>query len=295
MLVLGDPSIADRPQDAQDAGRTRARSSPHRWPRRQGRWRSGTRPWWPDGSVGGLILKAADEALELVQTAGTANGGGVTTLHYFDVFSGYLNTRGWTMPEVIEVRLEHTPIYQALAPRVALLVAKGTSLETIARATRADWSTVRAALDFAQTGQLATSTRSGRSTRTRSEPPAYVRLADEVTRLHDVEMMHFVRIAERLGVSGGTVIRAYDMTHRDSLEAAAEQGRTPRRGRGPRLGAQVHGEILRLLRSGQKPKEVAAKVGCSEGTVYRALRSSRAADPDLGASTSSMAGNGLSE
>jgi DNA invertase Pin-like site-specific DNA recombinase len=178
------------------------------------------------------------------------------------------------MPETVEARATRMSVTRQFAAEVAAMAAKGASVNSISRALRLSWETVRAALDGAKDG--AGSTGLAPTVRTVgenfSELPLYVRIADEVARRRDAGREKFREIAEALGVSQGTVARAYDWKHREDLVAAAGEGHAPDRGRIPHLGAAVHQEVVRLLEADEHPREIAAKVGCSVQTVYRARR-----------------------
>jgi DNA invertase Pin-like site-specific DNA recombinase len=187
----------------------------------------------------------------------------------------YLKTRGWTVPEAIEVRVEHTPRYQALAQRVASLSDRGTSLVTIAHFLGISWETAKAALDFAKTRKLAKPLRTGRKTGKRIGPPKYIRIADEVSRLRDKEHLSFAEIAKRLNVNTCTVTQAYDSVHRDLVLTAVDQGRTPKRGHISSFMSERGAEIRTLLELGLSPAEVANRVGCSQQTVYRVRQATR--------------------
>ena len=97
----------------------------------------------------------------------------------------------------------------------------------------------------------------------------YKDIASEVARLRDKEKMSFVKIAEKLKVSKGTVSRAYDHAHPKIVQEAAEKGETPHRGQYSHLGEEKYAQIRQLLQAGVKPTEVAKQVGCGVSTVNR--------------------------
>jgi DNA invertase Pin-like site-specific DNA recombinase len=193
----------------------------------------------------------------------------------------YLSTRGWTMPERIEARVEATSVRQRKAAEVAALVDKGTSLFTAAVALGISAEAARAALEHARAGRPAAAAVSSAREAGLGEPPPYIRLATEVARLRDEELLSFPRIAGRIGYSEATARRAYDWAHRDDVVSAAAEGRPYRRGRYTRLPAATHAEVARLLAEGERHQEVASRLGCGLSTVYRARRALRSA-PALG-------------
>ena len=181
------------------------------------------------------------------------------------------------MPVRVEVVIESTPTYERIAQKVAMLAAKGTSIETIARAEDVNWQTVQDALDFASTGRRPEPEPARKRKPKQSGPRKPVDVA-EIVRLRDQENLSFNRIAERLGVCEGTVSRAYDRAHPEAVRDAAEREQTPKRGRYSKLGPEVYERIRAALRAGDSPCAIAAAVGCGMRTVYRVRAEMQAQD-----------------
>lgn len=97
----------------------------------------------------------------------------------------------------------------------------------------------------------------------------------EVVRLRDDRRLSFKKIAQQLGVSEGTVTRAYDRGKPQAVREAAERGQKPRRGRYSHLGPKVFERIRAGLKAGDSPERVAGLVGCSVSTAYRIRKQTR--------------------
>lgn len=177
-------------------------------------------------------------------------------------------------PKPIEVVIDKVPKYEQLAPEFKRLRDKGASVEAIAHAHGMSWSYAAQILDFADTGErpdwgprdcARKGDKGGNATK-------YIEVAPRVIELRDKEKLPFKRIAAMLGVGVSTVLRAYDYGRPEAVQEAAEQGQTPRRGRHVRIGEDKYRMIRTLLAAGEKPKDVAAKVGCGTSTVNRVRR-----------------------
>src|SRR5439155_10103337 len=151
----------------------------------------------------------------------------------------YLSTRNWTTAEAVEATLEHTPKYERLAQEIEERVARGSSIETVARVLGVGWQTAREALEFARSGRRPVTKPSGKRGNWQG-PPKYVVLADEAVRLRDQEQLSFERIAKRLKVAKRTATRAYDHGRPAAVREAAEEGKPPRRGRYSHLGRAAY-------------------------------------------------------
>jgi IS30 family transposase len=109
-------------------------------------------------------------------------------------------------------------------------------------------------------------------TGTRTGPPKYTTLADEIVHLRDQQRLPFREIARRLGVSKATAGRAYDYLRPNAVREAAARGTRPQRGRYRHLPKETVERIKSMLRAGCSLKEIAGAVGCSENTVRRERR-----------------------
>ena len=174
---------------------------------------------------------------------------------------------GENAAETVEVPIEKVPAYERLAPKFKEMRDNGASVNSIAAAHGLVWQQVAEALQFADTGERPKwkgGKRTGAGTKTK-----YVQIAEEVATLRESKGMSFAKIAAKLEVGEATVHRAYDYARPDAVRKAAESGEAPRRGSYSHLGEEVHGKIRTMLTAGKKPKEIAAKVGCSTSTVNR--------------------------
>jgi hypothetical protein len=107
------------------------------------------------------------------------------------------------------VWIDHTPKYEQISAKVPELTEKGASVNSIAGALGETWETVCQALDFARTGNRPKTKPSGKRTGQRRSQRKKIDVA-EVVPLRDDRHLSFTKIAEQLGASHGTVIRAYD-------------------------------------------------------------------------------------
>jgi DNA-binding CsgD family transcriptional regulator len=156
-------------------------------------------------------------------------------------------------------------------------VGQGLKIKQVAKLLGVNWEMARAALHHARGGGRPHAKGSGWRAESlrRDRTSVAIRIAEEVRRLRDEEGLSFDAIARRVHASPVTVVQAYDRAH---PELAGQAG--SRRGRASRLGAGRHGEIVRRLRSGEIPAEIARAVGCSKPSVYRIRESARLAPAD---------------
>jgi DNA invertase Pin-like site-specific DNA recombinase len=209
----------------------------------------------------------------------------------------FLSTRIWITPETVEIPIDHVPKYERIADEVRKLADKGTSLETISRLTGVSRDTIRDGVRFSRSG-----VRPSINERTRKRvrkkglkgprlPPKKVRFSAEVARLRDQEKLPFVEIAKRVQASESTVTSAYDLAHQEAVEAAAEDGRTPDRGRC--VGDEKLKERIRaLLTSGRRPAEIARSLRCNAKLVYYQRRLMRLESVQSSAKRSSRLAKG---
>ncbi len=186
----------------------------------------------------------------------------------------YLGTRIWITPEGVETPIAHTPKYEVISRRVADLAAQGASVNTIAAALGETWVTVNQALDFARTGHRRKLKPGGKRTGRGHSGRKPIDVA-EVVRLRDEQRLSFKKMAQRFGVSEGTVTRAYDRGKPQAVREAAERGQKPQRGRYSHLGPEVFERIQAGLKAGDSPERVAQQVGCSASMVYRFRKQTR--------------------
>jgi hypothetical protein len=180
------------------------------------------------------------------------------------------------MPEVVVARLARMSVPRQFAAEVAALAEKGASVSGISRALGLSWETVQAAQGCHEDGgpaELVPTVRTAGGDL--SEPPLYMRIAEEVSRRRDEDHESFPSIAKALEVSPSTVTHAYDWKHRNELVASVNEGHAPDRGHVPRLGVAVHEKVARLLKADRRPAEIAVEAGCSRTTVYRVRRTLR--------------------
>jgi DNA invertase Pin-like site-specific DNA recombinase len=185
----------------------------------------------------------------------------------------YLSARIWITPETLEIPIDQVPKYERIADEVRKLADKGASLETISRLTGISRDTVRDGVRFSRSGvRPSINVRTCKRVRKKGRkgptlPPKKMRLSAEVARLRDQEKLPFVDIAQRLKAAESTVTRAYDLAHQAAVEAAAEDGCTPDRGRC--VGDEKLKERIRaLLTSGRRPAEIARFLRCNAKLVY---------------------------
>lgn len=182
--------------------------------------------------------------------------------------AAYLDLAGSLEAQSVEVAIEKVPRYELLAEKFLEMEANGASIATIASAHKVSWAYAQEILHFAKTGERP-QWKAGNRTGKGGTPCKYKEIAKTVVRLRDREKMPFEQIAAKLGVSHGTVMRAYDHLKPDAVMTAAESGKRPQRGGYSKLGELKYRKMRKMLAEGAGLKEVAAEVGCSEGTVRR--------------------------
>ena len=174
-----------------------------------------------------------------------------------------------TETQPVDVVIEKIAKYELLAPVFKQQRDNGASIQSIAAASGITWEYARQILAFADTGKRPNWGSAKRRGSGLGNPTKYIEIASEVAYLRDEKRMSFVKIGAQLGVSDGTVRRAYDHARPEAVREAAEKGRIPWRGRYSNLDEAVFQEIRRMLRAGTKPKEIAKTLGCGTSTVYR--------------------------
>jgi DNA invertase Pin-like site-specific DNA recombinase len=181
----------------------------------------------------------------------------------------YLETRSWTIQETEGVWLGTVPTYERIATAAIEMVDRGVSVVTIATALNTSRETVREALVFTRTGKRPCMKPTGKKTRKRNGPPKYIAIREEVLSRH-VGKVSFHRIAVDLGVSECTVRRSWDSAHREEVQAAVAEGRTPNRGGYRHLAADKIKRMREMiLMANGTSREIAMAVGVSTNTVQR--------------------------
>lgn len=140
--------------------------------------------------------------------------------------------------------------------------------------------TINDALRFAETGERPSPKRTGRKARKQTGPPKYVSIAEDVVRLHDQDQRSFEAIARELGVSVGTVTRAYDHLRPGAVLRAVEQGQKPDHGRYRHLPPDIRTQIRVRLSNGERPAVIAATLERGRSSVYRIQKEMRSAPAD---------------
>lgn len=180
----------------------------------------------------------------------------------------------------VEVVIDKVSKYKRLGPRFQQLRDNGASIPTIAAAHKMSWEYVHQILEFADTGKRPNWGSCKRRGTGRGNPTKYLAIGPDVVRMREQEKMSFVKIGEKLGVSDVTAKRAYDNARPEAVQEAVAQGKEPWRGRYSHLNMEVFAEIRKSLREGQRPKEIAKRVGCGISTVYRVRREMQAESGD---------------
>ena len=151
----------------------------------------------------------------------------------------FLNGDRWINPGAagksglgVVVPLRRQPKHELMLPQVVEMADAGAGVDLISRALGVGTELVRDALHLHRTGQTPPGRVDGRR-RQRRQPgqpfePKYQRLAVEVDRRRRAGE-GFDRLARAMGVSRGTVVRAYDFANRVDTAAAAREGRAPTR------------------------------------------------------------------
>lgn len=183
----------------------------------------------------------------------------------------FLSSRIWIIPENIAVAIDHVPLYEELSAEAARLADKGTSVNVIASVLGVTWERANQSLVFARTGKRPATKPPGRRTG-KGDPRRKVIDVAEVVRLRDVLRMSFKKIARQLGVSTGTIARAYDRGNPDAVKNAAESGENPKRGHYTHLSTDIFEQIRARLKAGEPAAKIAKNLGCGLSTVYRVRR-----------------------
>jgi hypothetical protein len=149
----------------------------------------------------------------------------------------YLNNRGWTTAERVEIAINDVPKCVEIAEQVAKLTDLGVSPTAIAAAIGCNRETVVHSLVFLQTGKQPRRRRGRQQGGKRLGPPKYKELSPDVCRLRE-EGLTFPQIALRLQATYGVVLRAYDHAHRAEIRANVQATGKPNRGGRNGLGAK---------------------------------------------------------
>ncbi len=173
----------------------------------------------------------------------------------------------------VEVVIDKLPKYELLAAEILELQQSGTSPNALAASYGTTWSAISETLEFAKSGKRPTraSAKKQSSKGQNSKATKYKDLAPRVAELRDVQTKHIDWIAEHLGVSEGTVRRAYDYAHPEAVRKAVAEKTAVKRGRFTHLDHTIFEKILEMSGQGQSPQEIAAVVGCGVSTVRREL------------------------
>ncbi len=171
----------------------------------------------------------------------------------------------------VEVVIDKLPKYELLAAELQKLQQSGTSKTALASAFGLSPKVVTQTLEFVKTGERPTAQPAKKKSSVGQNPKAtrYKDIAPRVAELRDVQMKHIDWIAEHLGVSEGTVRRAYDYAHPEAVRKAVAEKAAVKRGRFTHLDHTIFEKIRELSDQGQSPKEIAAVVGCGVSTVRR--------------------------
>jgi len=153
----------------------------------------------------------------------------------------FLHGDRWTIPSEggfrgleVTVPLRKPPKYEVMLPQVVEMTEAGSGIDLICRALGIGAEVVRDALHLHRTGKRPPGRVDGRRRHRRPlQPdqqfvPKYQKIAAEVDRRRKAGE-GFDRLARELGISRGTVVRAYDFANRDEAAAAAREGRKPTR------------------------------------------------------------------
>jgi len=151
----------------------------------------------------------------------------------------FLHGDRWTMSSTREngrvavtIPLRRPPKYEVMLPQIVEMTEAGSGIDLISRALGIGAEVVRDALYLHGTGKRPPGRVDGRR-RQRRQPgklfvPKYRQIAVEVDRRRKAGE-GFDRLARAMGVSRGTVVRAYDFANRVDTAAAAREGRAPTR------------------------------------------------------------------
>ncbi|GAA4428743.1 hypothetical protein GCM10023155_19550 [Bremerella cremea] len=188
----------------------------------------------------------------------------------------YLSNANWTIPEMVEVPLEHITQYQKLGPKFAELFRQGARVQELADSFGMPWKQAKEILDFGLTGKLPRWTNNGRPESKKRGQAKHLVIQDDVVRLRDEELRSILKIKSWLlknrdiEVSESTIRRAYAEAHKDEIHNAVMKGETPNRGRSRRISRETIQMIRKLLVEGKlTAREIARKAGVSSQTVER--------------------------
>ncbi len=173
----------------------------------------------------------------------------------------------------VEVVIDQLPKYELLAAEILELHQSGASPNALAASYGTTWSAISETLEFAKSGKRPArpSAKKQPTKGPNSKAAKYKDLAPRVAELHDVQKKPLDRIAKQLGVSEGTVRRAYDHAHPEAVRQAVAEKAAVNRGRFTHLDHTIFEKIRELSGQGQSPKEIAAVVGCGVSTVRREI------------------------
>lgn len=188
----------------------------------------------------------------------------------------YLNSRSWTNPQQVLVRLEQVTQYERLGPKFAKLYQDGAKVQEIASAHGMPWKQAKEILDYGLTGERPQWPSHSRTENGSSGPPLHEQIRDDVVRLRNEEQRTWPKIVEWLDreraikTSEATVRQAYDKAHQEEMREALENGTSPDRGRWRHLPPKKVKLMRKLLNAGKlTPTEIARKVHVSINTVRR--------------------------
>jgi DNA-binding CsgD family transcriptional regulator len=184
-----------------------------------------------------------------------------------------LSTRIWTIAESVEVPIELVRKYERFAAIVLEHKRRGVPAIVTKRLFGLDHIAYHDALHFAETGERPPKRNVKRYPRKplnkgRGRRNKYKALISVVLQLHDQEHLSFAKIARQHSVSAQTIARAYEAGHPELLERAITNGtgivRDPNRAP---LSPKELEQLKRMICENKELKEIAAVIGCTEGTV----------------------------
>lgn len=194
----------------------------------------------------------------------------------------FLNTRGWTIQQMVVVRVGNPLKADLLAVEVGRLLGSDVgslpkmSVNAVAVALCVPWEDAKSALRRLESGEPLPTTAAkccDRPKRIRSKATdvAGTDKLRQVVRLRDQQKRTFPKIAEELGLKEWKVRQLYDLGHPEKVAAAVAARRCPDRGGYSHLGPDKYKEIRELLALGIAPIEVAKRAQVGASTVYREL------------------------
>lgn len=182
-------------------------------------------------------------------------------------------TKAVSESNTVEVVIDKLPKYELLAAEFQKLQQCGASKTALASAFGLSPKVVAQTLEFAKTGERPTAqpAKKKSSDGQNSKATKHKDIAPRVAELRDVQRKPIEWIAKHLGVSEGTVNRAYDYAHPEAVKKAVAEKTAVKRGRFTHLDHTIFEKIRELSDQGQSPKEIAAVVGCGVSTVRREI------------------------